>query len=107
MSRRYENLWQSNRLSHPMGYYEPSSEALGLMGGSTHCLRADGATGSSTLHGLCVPGMMPYSNSNRQSYNVAPTYASECGKWCLREGTPGAECVNMCEQVYFHPHNRV
>lgn len=107
MPHQYENLWMSNTMSQYGGYYQHSSEALSLMGGHSHCLRADGSTGSSTLHGLCVPGMMPYSNSGVQTHNVAPTHASECGKWCAREGTPGAECEKMCQNTYFHPHNRM
>jgi hypothetical protein len=88
-------------------FYEPSREALGLMGGYSHCLKANGEAGVSTLNGLCGTHFMSYQNSTMQSYNVSPSFAVECPKWCARNGTPTESCVQACNVEFFHPVNRM
>ena len=89
------------------GYFEPSREALGLMGGYSHCLKSDGTAGVSTLNGLCGSHFMPYAGNTMQSYNVQPSFASECPKWCMRQGDNSDACVAACNKNFFHPSNRM
>ena len=99
---RLINIPNTNRRN----YFEPSREALGLMGGYSHCIKSDGTAGVSTLNGLCGTHFMAYRNNTQQLYNVSPSFASECPKWCERQGTPGEDCVRQCNTNLFHPTNR-
>jgi hypothetical protein len=93
--------------SQRRNYFEQSREALGWMGGYTHCLKADGNSGVSTLNGLCATHFMPYSLEAQRNTDIHPNFAADCPAYCMRQnGNVTPQCVQACNQVFFHPYLR-